>query len=202
MDMAEGADDTPEIFAVSFFPDRPLHDVATEKRRVAAGGAGMRAVNEFAYSTAMALDPTLPTVSFIEQFQFDQVEDLVGVLPGVLAHIHDITKRHTSTLVKLATASGQLTGGEAALRSAGDYEAAAAVASAHLSAADAFFVAVIEATDPDPDPEKLLDYKTLLRDPVKAARRSLQRSSKAHKRAMPSAATVLGSAVIALKQAS
>ena len=59
----------------------------------------------------------------------------------------------------------------------------------------------MEATDPHSDPEKLLDYETLLQAPVKAARRSLQRSSKAHKRAIPGAATVLGSAVIALKQA-
>lgn len=199
--MVEGQDDTPEIFAVSFVTDRPLHDVATEKRRVAAGGAGLRAVNEFAYSTAMALDPTLPAVSFIEQSQSDKVEDLLDVLPGVLAHVHDITKRHTSTLVRLATAAGQLTGGEAALRSAGDYEAAAAVVAAHLSAADAFFVEVMEATDPDIDPEKLLDYETLLQGPVKAARRSLQRSSKAHKRAMPGTAVVLGGAVIALKRA-
>ena len=109
MGMADGTDDTPEVFTVSFLTDRPLHDVATEKRRIAAGGAGLRAVNEFAYTTAMALDPTLPTVSFIEQSQSDQVEELLGVLPGVLAHVHDITKRHTSTLVRLATAAGQLT---------------------------------------------------------------------------------------------
>ena len=198
--MAKGRDDTPQI-TVSFVTDRPLHDVATEKRRIAAGGAGMRAVNEFAYATAMAIDPTLPAVSFIEQSRSDKVEDLLDILPGVLAHVHDIAKRHTTTLVRLATAAGQLTGGEAALRSAGDYEAAAAVAAAHLSAADAFFAEVMEATDPDSDPEELLDYETLLQAPVKAALRSLQRSSKAHKRAMSGAATVLGSAVIALKQA-
>ena len=198
--MAE--DDAPEIFAVEFTIDRPLHDVAAEKRRVAAGGAGMRAVNDFAYAAAVALDPTLLLVSFIEQQpQSSRAEDLLDILPGMLAHVQDVTKRHTTTLLRLATAAGHLTGGEAALRSAGDYDAAAAVAAAQLSAADAFFAEVIEATDPGDDRERVIDYEDLLKAPVKAALRSLQRSSKAHKRAMPAAATVLGSAVIALKQA-
>lgn len=196
--MAE--DDAPEIFAVGFTTDRPLCEIAEEKRRIAADGAGMRAVTDFAYSTAMALDASLLVVSFIEQAPIDKVEGLLDLLPGVLAHVQEVTKRHTSTLLRLATAAGQLTGGEAALRSGGDSEAAAAVVAAHLSAADAFFVELIKATDPGNDPEKVLDYEDLLQAPVKAARRALQRSSKAHKRAMPSAATVLGAAVIALKQ--
>ena len=198
--MAE--DDAREIFCVGFTTDRPLYEVAAEKRRVAAGGAGMRAVNDFAYTAAMALDPTLVTVSFIEQQpRSSKAEDLLDVLPGVLAHVHGVSKRHTTTLLRLAAAAGQLTGGEVALRSGGDYEAAAAVVAAHLSAADAFFVEVIEATDPGDDHERVLDYEDLFRAPVKAALRSLQRSSKAHKRAMPGAATVLAAAVIALKRA-
>ena len=155
----------------------------------------------FAYTTAMALDTSLVVVSFIEQAPIDKVEDLLDVLPGLLSHVQDITKRHTSTLLRLATAAGQLTGGEAALRSSGDYEAAAAVVAAQLSAADAFFVEVINTTDPGGTPETVLDYKDLLQAPVKAVRRSLHRSSKAHKRTMPAAATVLGSAEIALKRA-
>ena len=154
MEMADGHDHTPEIFAVEFSTDRPLHAVAAEKRRVAAAGAGMRAVNEFAYAAAVALDPTLLVVSFIKQSRSAKVADLLDVLPGVLSHVQDVTKRHTSTLVRLATAAGQLTGGEVALRSGGDYEAAAAVVAAQLSAADAFFVEMIEATDPGRRPSE------------------------------------------------
>ena len=55
--------DTPEIFTVSFTTDTPLHEVASQQRRVAAGGAGMRAVTDFAYTTAMALDPAQPAAA-------------------------------------------------------------------------------------------------------------------------------------------
>ena len=183
----------------SFSTDKPLHEVATEQRQRAAAGSGMRAVHYFAYSAAVALDPTGMVAALIEQTPAEEQDTLPELLTRALTSLHSVTAQHIHTTRKLAAAGGQLDGGEAALRACDDTDAADAVAAGQLAAADAFFAAVVEVTNPDrPDVPDIV-YADLLVKPVKAARKALRRSAKANHRGRPAAATVLSSAAIALQ---
>ena len=195
-----GRDRHPEpTITLSFSTDRPLHDVAAELRNVAAGGAGLRAAADFAYAAAAALDPAALLVAFVEQGGFDTVDELLDLVPPAIAYTQHVSHKHTGVLMRLATAAGQLLGGENALRAVDDNAAADAVAAAHLSAADVFFATMIAGVNPLSDGRGVA-YADLLSAPVSAARRALTGSSKAHRRAMPAVASVLGSAAIALKR--
>ena len=181
--------------AMSF--DEPLHEVAAEKRAVAAGGSGLRAAVEFAYSTAVVLDPASMLGSIAQQMKSANLEEFLDVVLPFAVQAHDDAAAHTHTVRLLASAAGQLTGAESALRSAGCTDDADTVAAAHLAAADAFFAALIKNTTPQ-TANNSAAYDTILQQPVQVARQALKRSAKAHKRARPTAAAVLRAAAAAL----
>lgn len=177
--------------------DKPLHEVAAEMRRTAAGGQGLRAVLDFARATAVVVDPAQIVATFAEKFGISTVDEMVDQLLPYLAKAHDVYAFHVWAVQKLAVAYGELIGAENALRAAGRDDEADVVAGAHLAAADAFFGSVIEVTDPstgNPYP----DLETALESPIRSVKNALKKAGKQHRRQMPLASAAMRGAAAAL----
>ena len=183
--------------SLEFTTDRPFHEVATEMRRAAAGGQGLRAVLDFARATAVVVDPAQLVATFAQKSGVSAADEMTDQLLPYLTKAHDVYAYHVWVVQKLAAAYGELIGTEGALKAAGRSEEADAVADAHLAAADAFFGSVIEATTPGtgnpyPDLESSLDA------PIRSIKNALKKAGKQHRRQMPLAFAAMRGAAAAL----